>query len=266
MFHRTKQRWGMKSLITCLAILLFTFSQTGFAQKYREEEKTFAIDKNGYVSIETYKGSIIVETWDKAEVYIQVKIEADDEGWSNTNPEEQLENVKIKYDASQNSVRIESKYDKNRSFWGSETLALVHYKIKMPKTANLEIDDYKSDTDIKNLQADIKMETYKGRVDITGLAGGVDLETYKGDAKIDFSELKNSCRLETFKGNIELSLPGNSKFDLNIDTDRKGDFDCDFDYSSSGRNREDVVRGSVNGGGHLIEFETSKGDLRIRKK
>lgn len=256
----------MKLLFTYLVFFFFTNSQTTFAQKSREEEKTFTLDKDGYVSIETYKGTINVETWDKAEVYIHVKIEADTDGWSSTDPEEQLENIKIKYDASKSSVRIESKYDKSHNFWGSENLALVHYKIKIPKTAKLEIDDYKSDTDIKNLQADIKMETYKGRVDISGLSGGVDLETYKGDARIDFTELKNSCRLETFKGSMELKLPSNSKFDLDIDTDRKGDFDCDFDYSSNGRNREDIIRGSVNGGGPLIEFETSKGDLRIKKK
>lgn len=256
----------MKFIFTYLLVFLFVLSQTLLAQKSREEEKTFELSKDGYVSIETYKGSINVETWDKAEVYVHVKIEADTDGWSRTDPEEQLENVKIKYDTSKNSVRIESKYDKSNNFWGSENRALVHYKIKMPKTANLEIDDYKSDTDIKNLQADIKMETYKGRVNITGLVGEVNLETYKGDAIIDFTELKNSCKLETFKGSMELILPSNSKFDLDIDTDRKGDFDCDFDYSSNGRNREDIIRGSVNGGGPLVEFETSKGDLRIRKK
>lgn len=256
----------MKFMLTFLVIFTFVLSQTSYAQRFKEEEKTFQIAKDGYVSIDTYKGSIDVETWDKAEVYVHVKIEADTDGWSDSSPEEQLDNVKIRYNASENSVRIQSKYDKVSSFFGSETRALVHYKIKMPKTAELEIDDYKSETRIENLQADIKMETYKGRVDILGLTGGIDLETYKGDAVIDFTELKNDCKFDTYKGSVELNLDSNSKFDLDVDLGKRGDFDCDFDYSINGRKHHDEVRGSVNGGGPRLEFETYKGDLRIRKK
>ena len=136
----------------------------------------------------------------------------------------------------------------------------------MPQTAELEIDDYKSETKIENLQADIKMETYKGRVDIIDLKGGIDLETYKGDATIDFMELKNDCKFDTYKGSIELNMASDSKFDLDVDLGKKGDFDCDFDYSINGKRRSDNVKGSVNGGGPRIEFETYRGDLRIRKK
>ena len=256
----------MRFIFTFLIIFVFVLSQTSFAQKIREEEKTFEMAKDGYVSIDTYKGSIDVETWDKAEVYVHVKIEADTDGWSSTSPEEQLDNVKIRYDASDNSVRIQSKYDKVSSFFGSSTRALVHYKIKMPQTAELEIDDYKSETRIQNLQADIKMETYKGRVDVIELNGGIDLETYKGDAAIDFVELKNDCKFDTYKGSIELNLGPDSKFDLDVDMGKRGDFDCDFDYSINGRRHNDEVQGSVNGGGPRIEFETFKGDLKIRKK
>jgi hypothetical protein len=256
----------MRFVFTFLIILTFVLTQSSLAQKTREEEKTFEMAKDGYVSIDTYKGSIDVETWDKAEVYVQVKIEADGDGWSSTSPEEQLDNVKIRYDASQNSVHIRSKYDKTSSFFGSNTRALVHYKIKMPKTAGLEIDDYKSETRIQNLQADIKMETYKGRVDVLDLTGGIKLETYKGDVIVDFKDLKDDCSFDTYKGNIELNLVSDSKFDLDIDLGKKGDFDCDFDYSINGRRHSDDVRGSVNGGGPRIEFETYRGDLRIRKK
>jgi len=258
--------WKMKSKILLVIIIFILFLQNLSAQNFKEEEKTFALNREGTVIVDTYKGSIYIETWDKAEVYVHVKIEADDERWSNTDAEEQLENVKIKYDVTSNSIRIESKYDKNRSFWGSETRALVHYKIKMPKTANLKIDDYKSETEITNLNADIKMESYKGKIKISGLKGGIDLDTYKGEAIIDFDKLQNNCMFETFKGNIKLELPASSKFDLDIDLNRNGKFECDFDYPSNGRNREDVIRGSVNGGGPRIEFESSKGRLSIVKK
>ena len=255
-----------KITVLTFCALLIGLTQITSAQEFREEEKTFELPKDGTVYIDTYKGSINVEAWDKAEVYVHAKIEAENDSWSSTNPEEQLENVKIKYDVSGTSVTIQSKYDKLNNFWGSGTRASVHYKIKMPKTARLQIDDYKSITEINNLESDLIMETYKGRVDVVGLKGSVELETYKGDVTVDFNELKNNCSFETFKGQIELSLNSNSKFDLDIDLGRRGDFRSDFEYSTNGRMRDDEVRGSVNGGGHRIEFETNKGDLRIREK
>lgn len=255
----------MKYILT-LITLVFVISQASFAQKIKEEEKTFKMDKDGYVSIDTYKGSIDVETWDKAEVFVHVKIEPDTDGWSDTSPEEQLDNVKIKYDASDNAVRIRSKYDKADNFFGSSTRAYVHYKIKMPKTAQLDIDDYKSEIRIQDLQSSVDLETYKGRVDIFDLSGDIDLETYKGDVSVDFDALKKDSKFETFKGSIKLSLSSDSKFDLDLDLGKRGDFDCDFDYSTNGRRYDDDIRGSVNGGGPRIEFETYKGDLSIIKK
>ena len=67
----------MKSkMILCIALLVgFTLGSP--AQESREVNKTVPLPKDGQVSIDTYKGSVNVDTWEKAEVSITARILAD---------------------------------------------------------------------------------------------------------------------------------------------------------------------------------------------
>ena len=248
-------------------LLILIFAAQINAQEVKEIEKTFSMNKTGIVEVDTYKGEINVETWDKAEVYVHVRIEADGFG---RNDKKRVENTEIIFRDSDSRVSMATEYPKN-SFWGnSGSNPFVCYTIKMPKTAELEINDYKSDTKIVGLNSEVKLETYKGTVTIDDFIGAIDLETYKGDVEITFNQIKDDCSFETFKGRIELRIPSDSKFSLDADLGHKGDYDSDFDISSNSNRRRDhndeYVRGDVNGGGPYIEFSTYKGDLRLMKK
>ena len=130
-----------KSISILFALLIFGYSAVS-AQNFKEFDKTFPIEKDGRVSVDTYKGEIRVETWDKPEVHVYAKMVPDDNGgWFSTSPKKQLERVRIEYDNSPGEVRIKSDYKKSDSFFGSNTMALVYYEIKMPKTADLRIED-----------------------------------------------------------------------------------------------------------------------------
>lgn len=252
------------------AILFFVlaalFTLITYGQEVKEYEETLPFDPDGKVSIDTYKGTITVETWDKNEVYFHAKVEPDGGGWNSTSPEEQLERCEVRYRHSEDHLSLKSDYRKKIG-WGSETLALVHYKIKMPATAKLQVDDYKSESRISNLKSDLEFETYKGRVDIKNHSGLVDVETYKGDVDVDLVDLKENCSFETYKGNFNLSLPTSAKFDFDFELGRKGDYSSDFEMMMNRYNSDDGdLRGEVNGGGPTIYFSTYKGELYLRKK
>ena len=260
----------MKQKIFIFFILLLTGSFILTSAQTREIDKTFALDKKGIVELDNYKGSINIETWDKAEVQVHVKIEAD--GWGR-DEEEKVEKTEIIFRDSNDRLFIKTDYPSNDSFgfWGNNgNNPLVHYTIKMPVTAQLDINDYKSDTDIKGLNADINFETYKGTVIIKNYSGAIDLETYKGDVEIEFTKLTNDSKFDTYKGRIELLLASDAKFSIDADLGKKGDFDSQFDVDNENSRRhrrdDDYVRGNVNGGGPYIEFSTFKGDLRLIKK
>jgi len=145
-------------------------------------------------------------------------------------------------------------------------LPFVHITIKMPATASLTIQDYKSDTKLAGLKADLKIRTYKGTVAVQDQDGAVDLETYKGEVSIAFAALAKPVTLETYKGDIRLRLPSSAGFELDADLGRRGDFDTQFEMATRSGGMHDRVHGTINGGGPKVSFETDKGSLRIEKQ
>lgn len=262
-----------KIIVTLLALVVFGASAS-FSQKTKEVKKTVDLSVDGKVYIDTYKGTITIETWDKPQVDIAARIEPD--GW-NRDDERNVQETEIRIDNSPNSVHIESDYDRlkhhhSHSFFGifsdnNLTLPFVHYTITMPKTAKLEIKDYKSDSRITNLHAPFRMETYKGSVVVDGLEGSINLETYKGEVKIDMVKLTGDSKVETGKGRIDITLPAKAGYELDADLGRKTDFHSDFETVVESKHRgSERYRASINGGGPVLRIESGKGDVRLRKK
>jgi hypothetical protein len=235
----------------------------------KEVRQTVPLARDGQLSIDTYKGSITIRSWDNAQVEIYARIEPDGPGidWK-----QRVQDTEIRIDASADLVRIKSDYEKIQQagfhlggFLGREdgNLPLVAYTIKMPRTARLRIKDYKSKTDVAGLRSDLDIDTYKGTVAISGLDGSLALKTYKGDVRVQFTNLARRSHFDTYKGEIELVLPKDKGFDLESDVGRRGTFDSSFDLNfRSGGKR---FRGSVNGGGPPIHLNTYKGAFRLRK-
>jgi hypothetical protein len=266
---------------TVLFFLLFIVTAivatSVFAQDSREVSKTVALKTDGEVVIDTYKGSITITTWEKAQVEIHARIEADDE-FDTKYSAEKVRDTDVRIDASDGRVRIKTDYDniheRRNSFFswfedGSGSLPLVHYTITMPATANLSIKDYKSNSSVKRLQSHLDFNTYKGSVEISELEGSIKFETYKGEARINISKMLDRSRFETYKGKITIELPKKAGFDLDADLEYRSDFTTDFnvELSSHGKHhRNSEFHGPVNGGGPAIVLRSTKGDIRLRER
>jgi hypothetical protein len=256
-----------------LLFLFFAFTLVGIAQDSREVRKSGEFIRNGRLSIDTYKGSIKVMTWEKPEIEIVARIEADGrDGHSR----EKVEDTEIRIDLSSHAARIKTNYDKvrdrHRGFLGmfvgedSDNLPFVHYTVKVPKTTNLEIKDYKSRTEVNDLESDVNLETYKGEVHVGRLSGSLILETYKGEVKVNFARLGGRSRFETYKGSIDITLPRGKGFELEANIGRHASFNSDFplgDDRRQDRRRDSGVRSAVNGGGPLVRMKTDHGTIRL---
>ena len=248
-----------------LALLVGSLAQ---AADSKEIHQTIPLDRDGRLSIENFKGSISVTTWDRPEVEMGVRIDPDGMS-SDPNEMEKVALTEVRVTGSGPSVRIQSSYEHLRShrflgIFGFEngSLPFVHFSIQMPATAHLEIKDYKSEIRVTNLKADLKLKTYKGAVTIAGLDGGADLETYKGEMSVEFARFSQSSRLETYKGQFDVRLPKDSRFSLDADSGRRGAVNSDFELAS----RSMSVSGhavSINGGGPALRFTTHRGNLRL---
>ncbi len=270
---------AMRTLST-LALLLFV------AAPLLAQDRTMTFDhplrSGGVLVVDTYKGSVDVEVWDKDEVEIDVRIAPDED--SNDGD---VDLVDVRFDASDDRVSVETDYERlndsrTRRFLGivtvnnGGTLPLVHYTIRMPRSARLNVDDYKSEITIAALDADVTVESYKGTIRVDGarnididtykgtarvraVRGGANVDTYKGDVEIAFADLSGRVTVDTYKGDVRLIVPYGAGFALDADLGRKGNLDTDLPIDV----RDGVARGRMGGGGPAMKLETYKGTLHI---
>src|SRR5580704_17372798 len=144
-------------LLRCL-VFIATAAGILSAADSKDIHRTFTLDSRGHVTIDTYKGSIRVSTWDRNEIDVAVRIEEDGDVFAQS-----VSRADVRFDASLMNVRITSD---NQWFFLDGVPPVYHYTIHMPRTASLRIKDYKSESEISDLAADVQIDTYKGSVQL----------------------------------------------------------------------------------------------------
>jgi hypothetical protein len=250
---------------------LLTAASSAQAADTKEVHRTLALDRDGRVSVNTYKGSITVTTWERPEVRVDARIEPDGDCRESR---EKVQWTEVRISGGGGSVEITSDYDAvkhhARGFLGlfdieTGSLPFVRYTIQMPATARLEIKDYKSGITVSDLKSDLKLHTYKGSVKVANLDGAARVDTYKGDVRVAFARFSRASRFDTHKGEINVSLPKDSRFELDADSGRRGDIESDFAMTTHARrSRAPRASGAVNGGGPELRLTTYRGTLRVR--
>jgi len=250
---------------------LLTAASAVQAADTKEVHRTLALDRDGRISVNTYKGTITVTTWERPEVRVDARIEPDGDCRESR---EKVQWTEVRISGGGGSVEITSDYDEvkhhRRGFLGlfdfeNGSLPFVRYTIQMPSTARLEIKDYKSGITVSDLKSDLKLHTYKGTVRVTNLDGAARVDTYKGDVRVEFARFSRASRFDTHKGEIDVRLPKDSRFALDADTGRRGDIESDFAMTThAGRSSAARASGAVNGGGPELRLTTYKGTLRVR--
>jgi hypothetical protein len=259
----------------CLAVLFWVLSTPAEAADAREVQRKVSLEAQGTVSIQTFKGSVDVETWGEPQAEFSARIEADESCGADPHREERVRLTEIEIDSDPARLSLRTNYDRLEDLpmlryraHGLDAICTAHpfvrYRLRIPRTARLEIDDHKSHIVVNGLRADARIRTHKGAVKVKGHDGALDLETHKGDVHVEFARLAEGSRLETYKGDIEVTVPRSAGFDLDARVERGGSLDAPFrlDERQVGR-RERAYEQKVNGGGPRLELSTRNGSLRI---
>jgi hypothetical protein len=265
----------MPRALAGLSVLLWVAAASAYAAESREFQRTVSLDARGAVSIRTFQGSIDIETWDRAQAEISARIEPDTTCGSDSFQQERVRLTEIEIDSTASRLELHSNYDRLKDLPhiplrvdGFEATCNAHpfvrYRLRIPRTARVEIEDHKSDITMNALTADARIQTHKGTVHVKGHDGGLDLTTHKGDVHVEFARLTEGSRLVTYKGDIEVAVPRSAGFDLDARVERGGNLEAPFrlDERQVGR-RERSYEQTVNGGGPRLELSTRKGSLKI---
>lgn len=272
-----------------LLLALFT-PLAGFSQGIYSKDFKRSVDfeSGGHLTLETHKGTIRLSSWERNQVEIVARIEAD-EDVSPKYAERSVEATRVDVWGGARSLTIRSDYrdvpcqEEAWFFACSKELPYIHYEIRAPRSLDFRLKDHKSDIRItgfegrvqldtykgsvqgRDLAGEVRLDTYKGRIDLAGLRGRVQAETYKGDMALEADEINGNCRLETYKGKVLLALPEAQGFFLRADIHRRGDFDSDFGITMRTVSRQ-RWEGSINRGGPEIYVRTHKGEIRLRRR
>jgi hypothetical protein len=277
------------ALATLAAWLMLGIPAVLSAQGQPADEKiqrSFPVNPGGTLRVDNYKGTIHITGSDTNQVAVNaVKrfsgSESDRRWW--------MENTKVDFETSGNRIEVNVRYPtQTSSCWlcweHDQYIAEVDLDIQVPRRINVDLNGYKPDIRISSVQGSINIKSYKAPMTIestngaitidtykdtirlknVAVHGGLQVKSYKADTEIDARALDGSSRLETYKGNIVLRVPGDIGLDVDYSGARRGSFHTDLPLAVRTNSRSDI-RGTINKGGVALVLRTGRGSVSLEK-
>ncbi|HEV3332214.1 MAG TPA: hypothetical protein VG096_14595 [Bryobacteraceae bacterium] len=172
-----------------------SFGSTASQQEFRQ---SYALAAGGSVVIDNPYGDVHIDAWDRGEVRVQaIKCASDSR---------RLEDAQIVVDSTSDSLSIHTYYG------GAdvEHPASVHYRITVPRTANLdEVRLVNGGLSIRGLHGAVKATSINGDIRAEQLEGTADLSTVNGQVEANFHRISpaHAISLRSVNGPIVLSIP-----------------------------------------------------------
>jgi hypothetical protein len=262
--HRLSPTWLGAVLGTVCALLVLAFA--AHASDHRgalseEFHQTYALTPDGRIELDNINGPVHISSWDQNQVKVDAVKYAD--------TKERLEEAKIEIDARNDSISIRTKYpDHNQSWnWGSHNNpASVEYTLTVPRTARLdEIKLINGSLDVTGMSGEVNASCINGRLEAHDLSGRARLSTINGPLDARFGQLaSNSVELNSVNGSVELTIPSDSKAELEADT-VSGGINNDFGLHVNHHNFVGHdLRGELGSGGAHISLKNVNGRIEIR--
>lgn len=251
----------------------------GMNRAEEASDKTISMANLKTLEVSSPVGSINVKTWDKNEVY--VKITKVNNGLkSKSELLDELKNAEIVFKEENEKLSVKAFLPKFKNNGIS-----IQFEISVPKNIQVcKIDAEVGDVRVRDIQGQIDVTNNVGKIDIDNCIGLINLKAVTGDVTVRNSTLKpdsnltsnvgrvlfdgvienkGAYKITTNVGKVDVTLPGNSAFDIDASTN-VGDIDCGFDVSGSREKRS--IKGKVNGGGAQLRLINNTGSISINKK
>jgi hypothetical protein len=225
-----------------------------------EWRKTYALQQGGRVEIGNVNGKIDEEpsTGNTVENVANKTVRS-----AHADAAKQaLERIEIREEVSPSSVKVETKIQRNHSFFNMGG-AEVHYTIKVPAGATVRFTTVNGGIALAGLTGRIFAETTNGGVTARGVEGSIEASTTNGGVDVELSRVDEAgVRLECTNGGIKLRLPSDAKANITASVTNGGISaeGLSLQTTESSRRR---LEGRLNGGGPNIRIQGTNGGIRI---
>ncbi|TDJ33476.1 MAG: hypothetical protein E2O61_12360 [Gammaproteobacteria bacterium] len=152
--------------------------------------------------------------------------------------------------------------------------------VKVPVNTSLKLETVNGNILVEGVAGGLELAGVNGRIEATSISGLVVAETVNGSVKVEFNEITPDrfMAFSTHNGRIDVTFPPDIKADVYLDTTRGSiysDFKIELDNSpvmvsddtderGTRIKVEKQLRGTINGGGPEMRFETYNGSIYIR--
>jgi hypothetical protein len=107
----------------------------------------------------------------------------------------------------------------------------------------------------------VSVDTGSGNVEVRGVQGALRAQTGSGNIIVE-GEPRGDWKLGTGSGNVSMQLPSQVGLNLHAHTG-SGSIESNLPITIQGKMSRSEIRGTVRGGGPLVEIGTGSGDIHI---
>lgn len=272
------------SLIPLLCFsLTLALGPVAFAQQSDEDFRQQApLVAGGSVTIESGRGDVRVEGWDKAEVLVEAHkyFEGDDRDRA-----EWLRQTKIRFEGDEHHRLVKVEYPQDFFGWNhwSNGRHGVNLTLHVPRQVNADLRTDRGHLSIQKIAGKLDIGSDRGDIDVTDLDGELRVNADRGNLKVRDSAIRNGVRvsldrgsvdvqlkhfagnseLEVSRGDLSVTLPGNSAFTVDAERNRRTSFRTDFSVLARGGFDGEHVQGEVNGGGPTLRLRGDRATISL---
>jgi DUF4097 and DUF4098 domain-containing protein YvlB len=208
---------GRLLLLTTLSCALVIFlAINAFAGHKDYLDRKFDVKPGGLLTLDSDRGSVLIETNTNNKVMIEVVLKADTR--DKDRAQEIFDNFEIEFDQDGKNVIIVAEYKKSRSFWGGKKDRFnVEFSISVPEKYNLDIitaggsimvDDLEGDIDASTSGGSLNFRKTKGSIHGRTSGGSISLKKCEGLADVRTSG--GSINIGHVKGDVDARTSGGS--------------------------------------------------------
>lgn len=276
-------RW-ISPLIFAAIVLLIALSAAVAAQTSEAERFELAFSNPGEPSfLETHlmAGSIRISGYDGTVVHVEARVAEDSmetEGRDDDDPRRRgLQRIRRR----SSGLSIEER--NNRMALHSRSNAAIALTIRVPRRTSLELRVTNGgEIAVDGVTGDIEVNNLNGPVSVTGVSGSVVAHALNRDITVQLDAVAPDTPMSfsSMNGAIDVTFPPDTRATLKLENEMGEiytDFDIDFQDSGpevtedrrarGGAIRmENVLVGTINGGGPEFTFRNFNGDIYIRKR
>ncbi len=256
-------------------VLLFTALLLAHFASAEDWNKTFTLTGKPDLHVQTTDAAVTVATWDQNKIEAQVHVLGYKIGPGG---------IDIYDHQSGNSVVLEVRYP-HHGFRIGWTNSRVEIEIHMPRVGNVDLKTGDGSIRLNGLKGEMSVASGDGSQNINDVDGvlharagdgairanarfdGLTIGT--GDGSIETtarpgSTMANAWDVHAGDGSVRLRIPDKLAANVDFET-HDGNLSIEMPVAISLRNRQNIMRGTLNGGGNLLSIHTGDGSIRVER-